>query len=90
MSEQIKAFVVIVFGGLCFVLGFLIVGWWMLAPLALGIAWQIAGQASTPKRKQVQAPHPSCIASVPSKPTSTMTWQETVERIELERNNQKS
>lgn len=82
MSEQFKAFVVITFGGLCFVLGFLIVGWWMLVPVALGAAWQLAGQVSTAKRKQTQAPHPSHVASTPSKPASTATWQQTVEAIE--------
>ena len=86
MSEQFKAFVVITFGGLCFVLGFLIVGWWMLLPVALGAAWQLAGQVSAAKSKQTQAPHPSHVASAPSKPASTATWQQTVEAIERGRN----
>lgn len=85
MSEQLKTFVVIVFGGLCFVIGFLAVGWWMLAPMALGAAWQLAGQISASKQQQAQPPHPNAIASTASKPASSVTWQETVESIERQR-----
>lgn len=85
MSEQFKTFVVIVFGGLCFVIGFLAVGWWMLVPVALGAAWQFAGQVSASKSQQAQPTPLTHIASTPSKPASTVTWQETVESIERKR-----
>lgn len=88
MAEQIKAFVGIVFGALCVVLGFVFAGWWIFLPIALGVAWQLAGQFSASKVKPAQhLPRPNAIASVPSKPASKVTWQETVERIEREREN---
>lgn len=89
MAEQIKAFVGIVFGGLCIALGFAFFGWWILLPMALGVAWQLAGQVSTSKvRPAQQSPHTNAVASTPSKPASTVTWQETVERIERQRDTQ--
>ena len=86
MAEQIKAFIGIVFGCLCVAIGFMFVGWWILLPMALGVAWQLAGQVSASKVKPAQQPpNPNAIASTPSKPASTVTWQETVERIERSR-----
>lgn len=86
MAEQIKAFVGIVLGGLCIALGFMFFGWWILLPMALGVSWQLAGQISASKVKPAQQPrHPNAIASTPSKPASTVTWQQTVEAIERSR-----
>lgn len=79
--QQLKIFI-----GLCICaigvgLGIMAAGWWMLVPLVGGALWAIAGDKAKAKAK----PHPSFVASQPSKPASTATWQETVEAIERAR-----
>lgn len=66
--------------------GFWVFGWWMLVPCIAGALWSIAGHmAQAAAQPQRTDPHPSHVASQPSKPASTVTWQETVEAIERAR-----
>jgi hypothetical protein len=83
--QQLKVFIGLVLGLLCIGLGFLVVGWWMLLPIVVGVLWNIAGDVSGKRLAKPAVPHPTSVASAPSKPASTVTWQETVERIERER-----
>lgn len=66
--------------------GFWAFGWWMLVPCIGGVLWALAGdKAQAIAQSNRPDPHPSVVASQPSKPASTVTWQETVEAIERAR-----
>lgn len=65
--------------------GIYLLGWWMAVILAVGLLWQIAGHMTTRKPLMTQQPDPRNVASQPSRPASTVTWQETVEAIERAR-----
>jgi hypothetical protein len=84
--NQLKIFIGLCMCAVAIAFGFLLVGWWMLIPFAGGALWAIAGErARASARAKPSKPHPSCVASQPSKPASTVTWQETVEAIERAR-----
>lgn len=83
--SQTKLFFAIT-GSLLFIaFTFLAFGWWALIPVLAGVIWQVAGLLSEPRRPKPSRPHPTHVASVASKPASTVTWQETVEAIERAR-----
>jgi hypothetical protein len=83
---QLKIFIGLCMFAVAIALGFLLIGWWMLIPMAGGVLWAVAGEmAGKSVKAKPPKPHPSSIASQPSKPASTVTWQETVEAIERAR-----
>lgn len=80
-----------IFAGMCMfavatAFGFWVFGWWMLVPCIGGVLWNIAGNKAQSAAQALRTEsHPSHVASQPSKPASTVTWQETVEAIERAR-----
>lgn len=70
---------------------FIVLGWWALIPVAVGVIWQVTGsptprrQATTRKSHPVPqtnaAPHAGSVAE----PASGHTWQDTVASIEAAR-----
>lgn len=83
--SQAKLFFAITGSLLLISLAFLLFGWWVLIPALGGVIWQVAGHLTLPRRPKPSRPHPAHVASVASKPASTVTWQETVEAIERAR-----
>lgn len=69
---------------LCVIVGFFIFGWWILVPAVGGLLWELARPRMQAQPKPTQ-PHPACVSQIPSKPASTVTWQETVAAIERAR-----
>lgn len=63
-------------------IGWLMLGWWMLAFVVIGLAWQlIKDQSGPPSTSHYKPPAKPTIYPPPTGPT----WQETVERIEAAR-----
>lgn len=64
-------------------MSFLVLGWWALIPVAIGVIWQLAG--SPPTRRQAPRTHITQPAGSAVEPAPTRTWQDTVASIEAAR-----